>query len=98
MGTSEFHHYYGHMPGSDPDNCGGCALTTPTMIDGQMGINYAGWPLAYMDNGRRIPKAFMPYLKDELERLDNPAYLANLRKHLIEHGYDIAEIENGTYE
>lgn len=92
--TGEFTHYPGCK--GDPDNCSACALTKPKMIDygdgvERMGINYAGWPLSYMQNGIRIPIKFMDYLLEQLES-DNLAYVENLKKHLIEHGYDIEVI------
>ena len=89
---SAFRHYSNHQSDAkNADNCGACALEHPMMIDGKMGINYAGRPLAYMQNGRRIPQKFMKYLVDEF-KTDNLAYLENLKKHLKDHGYNIAII------
>jgi len=94
---SEFQHYSNHISSSrHADNCGACALENPMMIDygngvEKMGINYAGWPLSYMQNGRRIPIRFMDYLLEELES-DNLAYVENLKNKLKEHGYDIEVI------
>lgn len=95
--TTEFTHYTGCK--GDPDNCSACALTTPVMIDygtypnhnKRMGINYAGWPLSYMQNGRRIPQKFFDYLLEELES-DNLPYVENLKRQLKSHGYDIEVI------
>jgi hypothetical protein len=97
---SEFKHYNNHRPGSDPDNCGACALEVPQNIDigngeTRLGINYAGWPLAYMQAGRRIPEAFMGFLRDELSRTDNLAYVMNLEEKLTKNGYDVAAIAGG---
>lgn len=92
---NEFTHYSNHKPGSDCDNCGACALTTPIMIDGKMGINYAGWPLSYIANGRAIPKSFYPYLMDELKRNDNLPYKHNLMRKLDNAGYDLKELMPG---
>jgi hypothetical protein len=97
--TGEFNHYPG-CKGNDPDNCSACALTKPTLIDfgegvERMGINYAAWPLSYMQNGRRIPEKFMEYLALELES-DNLAYVRNLIQHLKEYGYDLEKIR--TYK
>lgn len=102
MKTYEFQHYQG-CNHNDPDNCSACALTTPTMIDHgngveRMGINYAAWPLSYLDNFGRIPKEFMPYLKEELEINYNNAYLINLVENLLKHGYKPLEILRGRYE
>ena len=89
---NEFTHYSNHQSSArHADNCGACALENPVMVDGKMGINYSGWPLSYMQNGRRIPQKFMKYLVDEF-KTDNLAYLENLKKHLKDHGYDIAII------
>lgn len=92
---SEFKHYSNHTSSArHADNCGACALENPIMINygngvEKMGINYAGWPLSYMQNGRRIPQKFMRYLADELQRTDNLSYLENLKKQLADHGYNI---------
>lgn len=93
---SEFTHYSGCRL-KDPDNCSACALTTPIMIDygngvQRMGINYSGWPLSYMQNGRAIPKKFYGYLLEELES-DNKAYVTNLINQLVKNGYNIAKIK-----
>ena len=91
---SEFKHYSNHQSNArHADNCGACALENPVMIDGKMGINYAGWPLSYMNRGRIIPTKFFPYLADELSRTDNIPYLNNLKAQLAEHGYDIKQIK-----
>lgn len=58
----------------------------------RMGINYTAWPLAYIDNHRRIPERFLPYLLEELQS-DNAAYVANLRKQLHEAGYNLAGMD-----
>ena len=94
--TGEFSHY-DHGAKRDPDNCSACALENPQLIDygnglSKMGINYAAWPLSYMQNGRRIPQRFMKYLVEELES-DNLAYVANLKTHLKKHGYNIEIIK-----
>lgn len=92
----EFKHYSNHKSGSDLQNCGACALENPQMIEysdgARMGINYAGWPLSYIESGRRIPERFLPYLLEELKS-DNEAYVANLRKHLHDAGYDLAGMD-----
>jgi hypothetical protein len=93
--TSEFFHYDGCK--RDPDNCGACALTIPVLIDGKMGLNYAAWPLSYMQNGRRIPQKFHDYLLEELDS-DNKAYVENLKNHLKFHGYDIEVIRRSRSE
>lgn len=95
--TSEFTHY-GHGLKPDLDNCGACCLTIPQIIhhgpnESRMGINYAAWPLSYIQNGRQIPERFYPFLLEELET-DNLAYLKNLKAHLIKAGYDIEKIKN----
>lgn len=81
---SEFSHYKG-CRFKDPDNCSGCALTT----GGDEGPNYAGWPIAYLQNGRLIPKKWMGALKNELNRTDNLAYTENLKTQLKKRGYDV---------
>lgn len=93
--TNEFKHYDG-CNHNDPDNCSACALTKPTMIDHgngveKLGINYAAWPLSYIQNRRAIPQEFMPLLKEELNT-DNRAYLINLIEHLIGAGYKVQDI------
>jgi len=86
---SEFKHYSNHPSSArHADNCGACALENPVMINGRMVINYAAWPLSYMRYGRRIPHKFMRYLLEELES-NNLSYVENLKKQLIEHGYNI---------
>jgi hypothetical protein len=80
MGTSEFQHYDGCR--GDVDNCQACALTDTR----QERPNYAAWPLAYMVNGRTIPAVWKAAFFDECARTDNPAYTANIVKHVIEHG------------
>lgn len=94
--TNEFKHYQG-CNHSDPDNCSACALTQPKLIEygngvSRMGINYAAWPLSYIQNSRRIPERFLPYLLEELQS-DNAAYVKNLRNHLHEAGYDLAGMD-----
>lgn len=92
---SEFKHYSKHKSGTDTDNCGACALENPVEVNGKMGINYAGWPISYLQSGRRIPKDFMGYLLDELNS-SNLAYAKNLEMQLIAHGYNLEEIVNTT--
>lgn len=95
---SEFSHYSNHTPSArHAENCSGCALTIPVMIDHgngveKMGINYSGWPLSYIQNGRLIPKEFYGYLLEELES-DNLAYVANLKNKLAAAGYSIGAIQ-----
>ena len=43
-------HSYNHSK-SDPDNCGGCALT----LRSQYQPNYAGWQRIYIESRRTIP-------------------------------------------
>lgn len=80
MRTREFEHYEG-CNHRDPDNCGACALT----LLSQDAPNYAGWPLAYMENGRAIPakwrEAFRAELKDE-----NVLYTDNIKAKMAKHG------------
>jgi len=71
--TTEFTHYAG-CNRRDPDNCSACALTDTR----QDAPNYAGWPLAYMENRRAIPAKWRAAYAAELSRTDNPAYVANL--------------------
>lgn len=71
--TNEFSHYPG-CHGRDPDNCSACALT-----DQRQDVpNYSGWPLAYMENRRSIPKKWEAAFEAEFQRTDNAAYVANL--------------------
>ncbi len=96
---NEFTHYSNHKSSAaHADNCG-AALENPVIIEygngvTKLGINYSGWPLSYMQNGRSIPKSFYGYLVDELKS-DNLAYVENLKKHLIQHGYDLEALTNG---
>ncbi len=78
--TNEFVHYSGCK--GDVDNCGACALTDTR----QDAPNYAGWPLAYMENRRSIPAKWQNAFNAELARTDNPAYVENLRKHIEQFG------------
>ena len=73
MSTREFEHYQG-CKHRDPDNCGGCALTT----GGADGPNYAAWPLAYMENGRAIPAKWREAFKAEMAS-DNLPYAENVK-------------------
>ncbi len=75
MATSEFTHYAG-CKHNDPDNCSACALTDTR----QDQPNYAGWPLAYMENGRTIPAKWRKAFQAELNRTDNMPYVNNLRR------------------
>lgn len=81
MATSEFTHYDG-CKHRDPDNCGACALTDTR----QDAPNYSAWPLAYIRNGRTIPAKWREAFKRELARTDNLPYVANLQRHIVEHG------------
>jgi hypothetical protein len=81
---SEFNHYQG-CPGMDPDNCSACAL----LHADHRGPNYSGWPLAFIQCGRRIPARYHDALLAELGRTDNPAYVENLKSKLAGAGYDI---------
>lgn len=72
--TSEFSHYTG-CNHRDPDNCSACALTDTR----QDAPNYAGWPLAYMENRRAIPAKWRDAFKAELNRDDNRAYADNVK-------------------
>lgn len=74
MATREFEHYAG-CKHNDPDNCSACALTDTR----QDQPNYAGWPLAYMENGRAIPAKWRKAFQAELNRTDNKPYVNNLR-------------------
>lgn len=75
--TNEFSHYHGCLH-NDPDNCGACALTDTR----QDAPNYAGWPLAYMENRRAVPAKWRNAFRAEMTRADNPAYAAHLLKTL----------------
>jgi hypothetical protein len=86
---NEFTHYTG-CKGNDNDNCSACALLNAD----RRGPNYAGWPLAFIASGRRIPQRYFDALIVETERKDNPAYTENLNKKLKEHGYNIDIIKN----
>jgi len=79
--TREFEHYLG-CKYRDPDNCSGCALTDTRQTE----PNYSGWPLVYMENHRAIPAKWRQAFYRELERGDNPAYTANLWRHIAEYG------------
>ena len=79
--TREFEHYQGCC-GRDPDNCSGCALTHGD----DDGPNYSGWPLVYMENHRAIPSRWKGAFNRELNRTDNPAYVANLHATMAKHG------------
>lgn len=79
--TNEFTHYVG-CNRRDTDNCGACALTD----ERQATPNYAGWPLAYMENRRTIPAKWRGAFKAELARTDNPSYRANLAATLARMG------------
>lgn len=74
---SEFDHYVG-CKGKDLDNCSACAL----LKAGINGPNYAGWPLAFVQAGREIPKRYYGALAKELSRTDNPSYVNNLKRSL----------------
>lgn len=79
--TREFQHYDG-CNRRDPDNCGACALTDLA----QDSPNYAGWPLAYMENGRAIPAKWREAFRAELSQTNNLLYAANLRNTMARHG------------
>lgn len=81
MATREFEHYPG-CKHNDPDNCSGCALTDLR----QAAPNYAAWPLVYMENHKPVPAKWRHAFNGELKRTDNPAYVANIRKHIAEYG------------
>ena len=71
-------HSYPHR-GSDPDNCAACALA-PSIL------NYSGWSLMYIANGRKLPKA--AFLADLAEAAEgNTAYFANVGRYLSEYGF-----------
>lgn len=84
---SEFSHYQGCR--GDMDNCSACALLNAD----HNGPNYAGWPLAFIQNHRRIPQIYFDALIKELDRTDNDAYIENLKTKLKEAGYDIEVIK-----
>ncbi len=79
--TREFEHYPG-CKHRDPDNCSGCALTDTR----QASPNYSAWPLAYMENSRAIPAKWREAFKREMRRADNPAYSANVIRHINKYG------------
>lgn len=80
---NEFTHY-GHKPSQkDLNNCGACAL----LYAGKEGPNYAGWPLAFIQNGRSIPIKYHEALKKELNRKDNDLYINNLKNKLNDIGF-----------
>lgn len=85
MASREFEHYQG-CGGRDPDNCGGCALTT----GGKDGPNYSAWPLAYIENHRTIPAKWRDALKREMAS-DNKAYAANIAKQIAAHGVTFSD-------
>jgi hypothetical protein len=87
-----FTHYSGCK--GDLDNCSACALLSAD----RRGPNYAGWPLVYMQSGRRIPQRYFDALLKELDRTDNVLYVQNLLKHLSEHGYNIEVIRRLRHE
>ncbi len=84
--TNEFQHYDG-CKHNDPENCGACALTDKR----QAAPNYAGWPLAYIENHRSIPAKWRAAFKAELARTDNPPYVANIRAKMAEHGFHFTD-------
>jgi hypothetical protein len=81
---SEFRHY-DHGPQLDMENCSACVL----LHADHRGPNYAGWPLAFMQSGRRIPTRYHDALLSECDRTDNPAYVENLKTKLKEAGYNL---------
>lgn len=81
MPTREFQHYDG-CNHNDPENCSGCALTDTK----QDAPNYAGWPLAYLENKQPIPAKWRQAFVNELGRIDNPAYVENLYKAMAKYG------------
>ena len=91
--TREFEHCQG-CKNRDLDNCGACALTDLL----QSRPNYAGWPLAYMENGRTVPAKWRKAFYSEFKNKDNPAYTANLRATLAKHGVRFTESEGGVTE
>lgn len=89
--TNVFTHYssghseHGHK---DMENCGACVL----LYSGKEGPNYAAWPLAFIENGRRIPSKYIGALRLELRRTDNMPYLNNLKDKLWAAGYNVDEL------
>lgn len=81
---SEFNHYNG-CRGKDKDNCSACALLNAD----HNGPNYAGWPLSFLQSGRKIPDRYLAALSKELKCTDNDAYVENLKQKLVEAGYKI---------
>jgi hypothetical protein len=75
---SEFTHYGHHPSRKDLENCSACAL----LYADESGPNYAGWPLAFLANGRQIPSKYISALKNELKS-QNLAYVQNLKNKLI---------------
>jgi hypothetical protein len=88
---NEFIHY-GHRSRKDMENCSACVL----LFSGSEGPNYAGWPLSFIQNGRRIPEKYMKALAQELTRTDNMAYVNNLKEKLVGAGYDLDKILGGA--
>lgn len=84
--TTEFEHYTG-CNRRDPDNCAACALTD----ERQSSPNYAGWPLAYMENRRAVPVKWQGAFWREFDRTDNPAYVENLRRTLDKFGVHFSD-------
>lgn len=72
--TREFEHHQG-CNRHDTDNCGACALTDLS----QDTPNYAGWPLAYMENRRTVPAKWRTAFESEFNS-DNALYVANLKR------------------
>lgn len=83
--TNEFKHYDGCK--GDVDNCSACALTDTR----QAAPNYAGWPLAYLENRRSIPAKWRAAFNAELARTDNPAYVANIRATMERCGFHFTD-------
>jgi hypothetical protein len=82
---NEFTHY-GHGSKKDMENCSACAL----LYAGEEGPNYAGWPLAFLLNGRTIPTKYLNALKKELKS-DNHAYVQNLKNKLLDNGFKLED-------
>lgn len=80
---SEFTHYTGCRY-KDIDNCSACALLNA----GEEGPNYAGWPIAFIQSGRRIPNKYKNALEKELQRTDNIPYVENLKRLLGDYTND----------
>ena len=78
--TIEFQHYEG-CGRRDPANCSACALT----IGGRHGPNYAGWPLVYIEQHRRIPAKWKKALERQT-RSENRAYADRLKAVIALHG------------